>query len=46
MFCEVFSVFGDFSMNIVARIVWRLYKTGWIDNWIYWITHNYSVYAL
>jgi hypothetical protein len=22
--------------------VWRLYKTGWIDNWIYWITHSYT----
>jgi hypothetical protein len=22
--------------------MWRLYKTGWIDNWIYWITHNYT----
>jgi hypothetical protein len=33
-------------VHIVVRIVWRLYKTGWIDNWIYWITHNYSVYAL
>jgi hypothetical protein len=34
------------SQNIgkyCRRIVWRLYKTGWIDNWIYWITHNYSV---
>jgi hypothetical protein len=20
----------------------RLYKTGWIDNWIYWITHSYT----
>jgi hypothetical protein len=28
--------------DIVARIVWRLYKTGWTDNWIYWITHSYT----
>jgi hypothetical protein len=34
------------TKHIVALIVWRLYNTGWIDNWIYWITHNYSVYAL
>jgi hypothetical protein len=31
-------------LYIVPRM-WRLYKTGWIDNWIYWITHNYSVYT-
>jgi hypothetical protein len=32
------------EFDIVARMVWRLCKTGyWIDNWIYWITHNYSV---
>jgi hypothetical protein len=37
----------DLSIHIVARIVWRLYKTGyWIDNWIYWITHTVTVYKL
>jgi hypothetical protein len=30
--------------HTVARML-RLYKTYWIDNWIYWITHNYSVYT-
>jgi hypothetical protein len=33
-------------LNIVAR-TWRLYKMGyWIDNWVYWITHSYSVHTL
>jgi hypothetical protein len=27
---------------IFICIVWRLYKTGWIDNWIYWISHSYT----
>jgi hypothetical protein len=31
--------------HIVARMR-RLYNAGyWIDNWIYWITHSYSVYT-
>jgi hypothetical protein len=30
-------------VDIVARM-WRLYKPGyWIDNWIYWITINYTL---
>jgi hypothetical protein len=33
--------------SLVIRIVactWRLYNAGyWIDNWIYWITINYTL---
>jgi hypothetical protein len=41
--CKIFSTINIYT---VAR-TWRLYKTGyWIDKWIYWITHSYSVHTL
>jgi hypothetical protein len=46
--CWELNNFRICIVNIVTRIVWRLYKTGWIDNWIYWITqlHTITVYTL
>jgi hypothetical protein len=34
-------------VKVLPRVCGDYYKTGyWIDNWIYWITHSYSVYTL
>jgi hypothetical protein len=36
------------SRNVIKKLKYchaytrRLYKTGWICNWIYWITHSYT----
>jgi hypothetical protein len=46
-FCVLTFMALVFNQGIYCRAyLWQLYKTGWIDNWIYWITHNYSVSAL